>query len=54
MAIWQLKVVGLENLFNYFYDLFAARFKRSIIAHPIPDSGIGFTPIELDFVIFAK
>ena len=47
-------MVGLENLCSYFYDLFAARFKRSIIAHPIPDSGIGFMPIELDFVIFAK
>ena len=54
MAIWQVKVVELENLFSYFYDLVAARLKRSIIADPIPDSGIGFIPIELDFVIFAK
>ena len=54
MAIWQVKVVVLENLCVYFSDLFAARFKRSIIADPIPDTGIGFMPIELDFVIFAK
>ena len=54
MAFWQVKVVVLDNLFSYFSDLFAARFKRSRIANPIPDSGIGFIPIELDFVIFAK